>query len=105
MRLIDIDNAPTYQSLSKPNNTCEVDLIRREDAIEAVVCHIWHTPDETRKLFNCENYVRDIVEEALKALPSAEPKIIRCKDCKWWEGCRMLDDDNGYCSDGERKEE
>lgn len=31
--------------------------------------------------------------------------IVRCKDCKWWEGCRMLDDDNGYCSDGERKEE
>ena len=48
------------------------DLISREDAIEAVVCHIWHTPPETRKLFNCENYVRDIVEEALERLPSAE---------------------------------
>ena len=47
-------------------------LIRREDAIEAVVCHIWHTPPEVRKLFNCENYVRDVVEEALKRLPSAE---------------------------------
>ena len=68
------------------------DLISRADAIEAVVCHIWHTPPEARKLFNCENYVRDVVEEALKALPSAdaEPTVIRSrtfmptKDFKEW---------------------
>ena len=48
------------------------DLISRQDAIEAVVCHIWHTPPEARKMFNCENYVRYVVEEALKPLPSAD---------------------------------
>lgn len=29
--------------------------------------------------------------------------IVRCKDCKWNSECRMLDDDNGFCSDGEEK--
>ena len=29
-------DALTYQNLTKPNNTCEVDLISREDAIEAI---------------------------------------------------------------------
>lgn len=48
------------------------DVIYRDDAIEAMVCHIWHTPPETRKLFNCENYVRDVVEKALNTLPSAD---------------------------------
>lgn len=48
------------------------DVIYRDDAIEAMVCHIWHTPPEARKLFNCENYVRDVVEKALNTLPSAK---------------------------------
>lgn len=25
--------------------------------------------------------------------------VVRCKDCKWNNECRMLDDDNGYCSE------
>lgn len=59
-----INKAPTVQPTGN--------LISKEEAIEAVVCHIWHTPPEARKLFNCENYVRDVVEEAFKRLPSAE---------------------------------
>lgn len=103
----------------------EGDLISRHDATEAVVCHIWHTPDETRKLFNCENYVRDIVEEALRELPSADrPKgdwveVVRCKDCKHMKyaidkgkngmcgvhSALIIMNGNDYCSYGERKEE
>lgn len=64
--------ALTYQNLSKPNNTCEDDLIRRRDAIEAVVCHIWHMPNEAYRQFNCENIVREVVEDAIQRLPSAE---------------------------------
>lgn len=31
-------------------------------------------------------------------------EVIRCKDCRWNSECRMLDDDNGFCSDAERRE-
>ena len=48
------------------------DLISRQDAIEAVVCHIWHMPNEAYRQFNCENIVREVVEDAIKRLPSAE---------------------------------
>lgn len=75
--------ALTSKNLTEPNNTCEVDLINRADAIEAVVCHIWHTPPETRKMFNCENYVRYVVEEALKPLPSADTDMSEYCDRLW----------------------
>ena len=29
--------------------------------------------------------------------------LVRCKDCRWNSECRMLDDDNGFCSDGAEK--
>ena len=50
----------------------ERDLISKQDAIEAVVCHIWHMPNEVYRQFNCENVVREVVEDAIKRLPSAE---------------------------------
>lgn len=48
------------------------DLINRADAIESVVCHIWHMPNGVYRQFNCENVVREVVEDAIKRLPSAE---------------------------------
>jgi hypothetical protein len=113
--------ALTYQNLSKPNNTCEDDLIRRRDAIEAVVCHIWHMPNEAYRQFNCENIVREVVEDAIQRLPSADAvEVVRCKDCKHRRDiCSMryiemvgederihdYSTDNGYCSWGERRED
>ena len=50
---------------------------------------------------------------ALKALPSAQTEIIRCKDCKWFNelGCaiRIIDEsdkpkETDFCSFGERKD-
>lgn len=56
--------------------------------------------------------------EMLKKLPSAEPEIIRCKDCKNWDTtwtndfspnyhyCPMVDGvrkDDFYCADAERR--
>lgn len=36
-------------------------------------------------------------------------ELVRCKDCQYYERCElpdlMLDHENGYCSDGERKNE
>ena len=52
------------------------------------------------------------VEEHLKKLPSVQPKIIRCKDCKWFNklGCAIWIKDgsdkpteNDYCSFAEKR--
>ena len=45
------------------------DMISRQAAI-----------DEMRKC----RFVVDAIEK-IRGLPSAEPEIIRCKDCKWWD--------------------
>lgn len=54
------------------------------------------------------------IMEHLDRMPSAEPEIIRCKDCKWFgeAGCAVMivDDldkptEDDYCSFAERKEE
>lgn len=45
----------------------------------------------------------------LEELPSAQPEIIRCKDCKHWDGvdtCDVIDApvwDNDFCSMAERR--
>ena len=56
------------------------------------------------------------IQDVLEGLPSAQPEIIRCKDCKFirltgnvWK-CQnrlvmMLCEPNDYCSRAERKEE
>ena len=49
------------------------------------------------------------VIEHLKQMPSAQPEIIWCKDCKHWDGvdtCDVIDApvwDNDFCSMAERK--
>ena len=46
----------------------------------------------------------------IENLPSAEPEIIRCKDCNHWDGvdtCDVIDApvwDNDFCSMAERRE-
>ena len=44
------------------------DLISRQEAIDVAKQH-WYKPD---------------IAKALEELPSAQPEIIRCKDCKHW---------------------
>jgi len=45
----------------------------------------------------------------VEQLPSAQPEIIRCKDCKHWDGvdtCDVIDAtvlDNDFCSFAERR--
>ena len=60
--------------------------------------------------------------DVIKNLPSAQPEIVRCKDCKWWDftsdntmlpdwhrcryyGTRMHTTYEDFCSRGERREE
>lgn len=52
------------------------DLISRQAAIDTT----WEDPSYTDPL-NVLSEVRD----RIKALPSAQPEIIRCKDCKFWK--------------------
>lgn len=65
-----------------------MDLIRRQDAIDGKI---------VIQLANgVEIYSDEAVPvEYLKNLPSAQPEIIRCKDCKWWD--KSEDSLFGYC--------
>ena len=47
------------------------DLISRQDAINAVI-----------EWYGCEPKDIGIFEKIIEKLPSAQPEIIRCKDCK-----------------------
>ena len=102
------------------------DTISREDAIDEVKrLHgvAWENWKETRISANT-------MIDALKGLPSAEPEIIRCKDCKYrivnehygekgymnlkaiceldtgdiFQLGRYAEEDDWFCADAERRE-
>ena len=63
------------------------------------------------------NWIRlEEAESKLSALPSAQPELIRCKDCRYWYDAPASDGYNScemdalirhkdfYCADAERKE-
>ena len=80
------------------------DCISRQDAIDAVSGGM------------CSGWDCDVIDK-LKALPSAEPEIIRCRNCKYYMSgsddlryCFNHDDDilwqdDDFCSRAERREE
>lgn len=88
------------------------DLISRQAAIDALRMDIDIIP-----YAKAREYARAVIETVynrLEELPSAQPEIIRCKDCKWFNdiGCaiRIVDDtdkpsENDFCSFAERREE
>lgn len=91
-------------------------LIKRADAIKALketYPTVWTESDY--ELGQKNQWNLDIL--AIECLPSAEPEIIRCKDCKWcvehydtdgnpywicknWDGGTDAD---GFCYEAERK--
>lgn len=80
------------------------DLISRQDAIDALTEHFEYVPNYAKR-------ARLVVEQLL----SAEPQIIRCKDCiesyRWIIGIRKCKrykacvTDNDFCSRAERRED
>ena len=70
------------------------DLIERQAAIDAI----------ERNSCNTQRAI-----DAVNALPSAQPEIIRCKDCKWknnhncTRAVEVWIDDNKYCAWAERR--
>ena len=60
------------------------DLIDRQDAIDAmnqIYCHVEMI--RKRPVTKGEQALFLDMRETIKALPSAESEIVRCKDCKW----------------------
>lgn len=100
------------------------DLISRQAAIEAIEDLI-----SARREWLCD--ARDEIKGLdaaiceIENLPSAQPELIRCKDCKWYEIYQLKKDGTDdrrykpsycvnlafhaspdwFCADGERKEE
>lgn len=73
-------------------------------------------PTDGEKVVGVERI--DKAYEAVLTLPSAQPEIIRCKDCKYWNpyyaecegignwfGFEGAWSENGYCYKAERREE
>ena len=74
-------------------NLAEVgtDCISREQAIDAVKSR---TTAEQCKEGEVRNWTVDACVDMIRKLPSAQPEIVRCKDCKHnpkyeWFGCPM----------------
>lgn len=92
------------------------DLISRKAAIDAISCDITVTGRQ-----NAELVAQTIgrFADRIKALPSAQPEIVRCKDCKYqrkgqneceeWNLCGYRPwqytpiTDEHFCADAERR--
>ena len=66
------------------------DMVSRRAALDAVKRNTFRLTFAEEQ--NCEGHVAwsaeavysDVMESELLELPSAQPEIIRCKDCKWY---------------------
>ena len=75
------------------------DLIDRQGAIDALSKEVRLV--DGYYVENDEVIDKDDAVEAMRLLPSAQPEIIRCKDCKWWSNddyreCSSPNYDDGY---------
>lgn len=59
------------------------DLVRREDVYNTLSNWMYDRTDNRT------------LNEVVGIIPSAQPEIIHCKDCRWWD--KHGDYDNGYC--------
>lgn len=92
----------------KEQEPCE-DAISREEAID----YLWSAINDCQDGDSVDPcWIKELLEE----LPSVQPEITRCKECKhrdkygcckYWKGLAMVDisvatDDNDFCSYAER---
>ncbi len=93
------------------------DCISRQEAIEAMCSACGYDCDEREFVYNApqdEQIIMCPEHYALSTLPSAEPEIIHCKDCKYYYNttpeniptaniiCFQMHEDD-YCSYAERR--
>lgn len=80
------------------------DLISRQAVYDALMAEPLKWDDSSVwESARCYQWMMDM--DTIKALPSAQPDIVRCKDCLMHGSCRFeqglgLD---GYCSQAERR--
>lgn len=97
------------------------DLISRQAAIEAleqIRYALWEidipsptVPEYIEHHRDVQNVMKriDEIRDKMERLPSAQPEIIRCKDCIKRDYCRTTNiwavppDDDWYCGDAERR--
>ena len=97
------------KALSDVPDTNVGDMISRQAAIDAIL----HNQEVYSNNFGndpIDKYTIAIIDndaQTIAQLPSAQPKIIRCKDCLMHGVCRFEQGLglNGYCSQAERREE
>ena len=99
-----------HEALEKDTNILSNDCISRQAAIDVLDDEIAKTG--INKSYTVKDYAKR-VKRKLKKLPSAQPEIIRCEDCKHYlcpHGCGHIDgmvtsQKDGFCSHAERREE
>jgi len=97
------------------------DLISRQaaiDALEQIRYALWEidipsptVPEYIEHHRDVQNVMKriDAIRDKMERLPPAHPEIVRCKDCKHWDGvdtCDVIDApvwDNDFCSMAERR--
>ena len=110
-----VEALPSAQPEKRTNERTEThacDLISRQSVLKAI--------DEYERLSAVSQTVRNMMslQEIVQWLPSAQPEIIRCKDCKWSQtinffgtkatSCKWwekLTDVDAFCSNGVRRNE
>lgn len=123
---IGIGERPVYCPLSDVPEPCE-NTVSRQAAIDAVM---QYCPDDDGSCSKADRDIRELLDD-IENLPSAQPDIVRCKDCKHWIpydwmfsevwqsknkadypedeiGCEWSDmamKANDFCSRGERRTE
>lgn len=103
-KALEDQNHPSAEARTQMSSA---DLISRQDAIDALYHAVRDYDTEALCVVNFNDAVRKI-----RAVPSAQPEIIRCKDCKhrsksglcnmWSVFGTVTTDDDMYCSYGER---
>ena len=96
----------------------ETDLIRRSEVIEAIDNIEWYHQNASNEMVSGANpdehqawYKAEDVYKALESVPSAQPEIIRCKECLWRIGrdCTRFTDlpvyMDDYCGRAKRRGE
>lgn len=75
------------------------DLIDRQAAIDAVRSYMADSEIEDG------DWHADGIAYDIKRLPSAQPEIVRCKNCKYFETCSWSEhEDDGFCKWGGRED-
>lgn len=105
-----VPSAQPEKSTEKRTETHACDLISRQAVIDAVEKYDFNFPEYMERFVT---ELRDAMKEDLKGdiadLPSAQPKIIKCKDCKnsplkTWFSCPLSHlpfDGERWCWKGE----